>query len=84
MINSIQTWVNVQRVRLGIRRFQIEPYLALKVDPWRDLINQCVRLDRVIIQLGDDGDLTRIVHDIEQELRLGRPEMIFRIEKRLV
>ncbi|CAF1111742.1 unnamed protein product, partial [Didymodactylos carnosus] len=35
---------------------------------------------RVIIQLVDDGDFTRIEHDIEQELRLSRPEMIFRIK----
>lgn len=78
----IESLVNVQRVRLITHQCQIEPFL--KVHLWQDLINQCVRLDRVMIQLVNDGDFALEAHDIEEELRLSRSEMILRIEKRLV
>ena len=76
-IKFIESLVNVQRVRFLTTAIQIEPYLQVHL--WRNLINQCVRLNRVIIQLVDDGDFTQKAHQIEQELRRIRPEMIFRI-----
>ena len=50
----------------------------------QDLIHRCVRFDQVIIQLVDDEDCTREAHFIEQELRVIRRGITFRVEKRLV
>ena len=76
MMKFIELLVNVQRVRLLASQFTIDSFLY--ADIWRDLINRCVRLDRVILQLVDDGDRTQKAHEIEQVLRRSRPEMIFR------
>ena len=78
LLTLIQSLVNIQRMRFITNRSQIEHYL--KVHLWRDIVEKCVRLDRVILQLVDDGDFTQQAHDIEQELRRIRPEMIFRIK----
>ena len=77
-VSTAHPLVNVQRVRLTTRQSEVEPHL--KVHLWQGVINKCVRLDRVVIQLVDDGDFTRIAHDIEQELCRSRLEMIFRIK----
>jgi hypothetical protein len=82
MIHYIQSLVNVQRVRFITSQYRIER--LLEVYEWRKVISECVRLDRVIIQLVDDGDFAREAHDIQQELRRIRPEITFRVEKRLV
>jgi hypothetical protein len=78
MLKFIESLVNVQRVRLLTSQFQIDSFLQASL--WRDLINRCVRLDRVILQLVGDGDWTQKAHDIEQDLRRRRPGMIFRIK----
>ena len=77
-LKFIESLVNVQRVRLFASRLRVEPHLTVR--SWQDLIKKCVRLDRVVIQLVDDGDLTDEANNIEQELRAIRPEMIFRIK----
>ena len=78
MMTFIRSLANVQRVRLISRQPEITNFV--KGYDWTGLINECVRLDRVIIQLVGDGDLTKEAEDIEQELRAIRPEMIFRIK----
>ena len=65
-------------MRLIVNRDQIEMFL--QVNPWQRLITKCPRLNRVIIHLVDTGEFTREAVSIEQELRLFRPGMIFRIK----
>jgi hypothetical protein len=77
-LRFIQSLVNIQRVRLFTGGFRIAPYFEAR--HWKDLIEECVRLDRVIIQLVDDRDFTKEEMNIERELRTIRPEMIFRIK----
>jgi hypothetical protein len=78
LLTLIQSLVSIQRIRFITNRSYIEHYL--KVHLWRDVVEKCVRLDRVILQLVDDGDFTQQAHNIEQELRRIRPEMIFRMK----
>lgn len=57
-------------------RYQIQ--ILFQVHPWRKLVTECDQLDRVIIQLVDDGDYTQEAENIERELRQLRPAIIFR------
>ena len=82
MIKYIRSLVNVQRVRFITNRSRIQYLLHGKA--WREAIRECVRLERVILQLVDDGDFAREADDIQHELRAIRQEITFRIEKRLV
>jgi hypothetical protein len=77
-LKFIQSLVNIQRVRLFTGGFRIAPYFEAR--HWQDLIKECVRLDRVMIQLVDDRDFTKEEMNIERELRAIRPELIFRIK----
>ena len=52
----------------------------LRGDQWEQLIIGCRRLERVIIQLVDGGEFMREAEIIEQQLRVFRPGMIFRIQ----
>ena len=82
VIRFIRSLVNIQRVRFITSEYRVNQ--LLQVNEWREVISECVRLDRVIIQLVNDEGYTREAHNIEQELRRIRPGIIFRIEKRLV
>ena len=76
--NSTGSLTNIQRVRLIVSRDLIETFLP--VYQWKRLIEECPRLDRVIIQLVGTGKFTQEALSIEQELRQLRPGMIFRIK----
>ena len=75
----IGSLVNVRRVRFITSRSRIGT--LLQFDEWRDALRRCVHLDRVILQLVDDGNFTRQAENIADKLRQFRPRMIFRIEK---
>jgi hypothetical protein len=74
----IRSLFNVRRVRFITDRFQIGTFL--QIDQWRKMISQCPQLDRIIIQLLDDGDFRRQAELIEQDLRQLRAGLIFRIK----
>lgn len=70
--------INLRRVRFITNRRQIETFS--RIDLWKQLIANCLQLNRVIIQLMDDGDFTARARDIEEQLRNIRPRVIFRIK----
>jgi hypothetical protein len=74
----IKSLSNVRRIRLVVNRDQLE--MCLLVDQWQQLISECPQLERVIIQSPDSEKFTQTTLNIEQTLRLSRPEMIFRIK----
>ena len=78
MMRLIDSLVNVQRMRFITNRSRIDTHL--EVDEWTGLINKCVRLDRVIIQLVTDDDFSKAAKNIEQELCRIRPAIIFRVK----
>jgi hypothetical protein len=65
-IMSTQSVVRVRYMTLVINVYQIEPLL----------ICECLRLDRVIIQLVNPIDFAWLALDIEQELRLLRSVVV--------
>ena len=74
----IASLINVRRVRFITNRLGLQVFL--QIDRWQELISQCAHLDRIVIQLLDDGDFQRQAEDIEQVLRQFRPELTFRIQ----
>ena len=78
MVEFIQSLVNIRRVRFITSLYQIGMFL--KANQWQQLARECLRLERVIIQLVDGGDFMREAENIEQQLRHSRPGMIFRIQ----
>ena len=78
MVEFIQSLVNVRQVRFITSRYQIEMFL--EVNQWQQLVTECFRLNRVIIQLVDGGEFMQEAENIEQQLRHFRPGMIFRIQ----
>ena len=69
---------DVQRVRLVIHRDEIKS--TFRIGHWETLIRKCRHLNRVSIHLADSEEFTQGALNIEQTLRLSRPEMIFRIK----
>lgn len=82
VIRFIRSLVNVQRVRFITNEHRVDQLLQVKA--WREVISECVRLDRVVIQLVNDEGYTREAHTIEQELRRFRSGITFRIGQHLV
>jgi hypothetical protein len=82
MMKFIRSLVNVQRVWFITSQYRIKRWL--NINECREVIRDGVQLDRGIIQLVGDEDLMREAHDIEEELRVIRPEITFRTEKWLV
>ena len=76
-VEFIQSLVNVRRVRFIANRRQIVTFF--QIDQWEQLIIGCLQLERVIIQLVDGGEFTQEAEKIEEQLRIFRPGMIFRI-----
>jgi hypothetical protein len=74
----IESLSNVQRVRLVVNRNEIDAYL--QIIQWKNVISECLQLDRVIIRLVSRDAFTREAMDIEEKLRRFRPGMIFRIK----
>ena len=77
-VEFIQSLVNVRRVRFITNQHQMETFL--QIHQWEQLVSECRRLERVIIQLVDGGEFMREAENIEQQLRHFRPGLIFRIE----
>ena len=75
----IGSLVNVRRVRFVTNRQQIPTFLQL--NRWQHSFPKCVCLERVIVQLVDDGDFTEEAKNVEQEWRQLRPGIVFRIKK---
>ena len=69
---------NVRRVRFVINRHRIRTFLRL--GQWQQLIAECLSLERVIIQVVDNGDFTQEARNVEQALRQLRPGIVFRIK----
>ena len=78
IVEFIQSLVNVRRVRFVTDRYQVQTFFQFNL--WQKLICGCLKLDRIIIQLLDDGNFTREAEEIEQCLRYLRPGLIFRIK----
>ena len=76
-VEFIQSLVNVRRVRFITNRREIVTFL--RADQWQQLITECLRLEQVIIQLVDGGEFAWEAEKIEEQLRVFRPGMIFRI-----
>ena len=69
--------VNLRRVRFITDQCQIET--SLHINLWQLLVHACVYLERVTIDVLDQGDFTERARNIEQQLRVERPGVIFRI-----
>ena len=69
---------HVRRVRLIVNPEEVQAFL--EVDQWQQLINECLHLQRVTIQLADEGDFMQQAVNIEESLCRIRPEIIFRIK----
>ena len=77
-VKFIQSLVNLRRVRFITDRCQIET--SLHINLWQKLIRVCVYLERVTIDVLDREDFTERARNIEQQLRVERPGVIFRIK----
>ena len=77
-LEFIGSLANVRRVRFVTSQHQIQTFFQL--DQWQQLIAECLSLERVIIQLVDEGDFTRQARNFEQELRQLRPGIVFQIK----
>ena len=82
LVNSALEFIgslgNVRQLRFVTNRHQIRTFL--RVDQWQQLIVECLFLERVIIQLIDNGNFTQEARNVEQELRQLRPGIGFRIK----
>ena len=78
IMEFLQSIGHVRQVRFITSEHQIQAFLEIAV--WQKLITKCVHLDRVTIQLLDEGYFTQEAANIEQELRRIRPGFIFRIK----
>ena len=54
--------------------------MFLELNQWKQVVSECLRLERVIIQLVDGEEYTWEAAHIEKRLRHLRPGMIFRVE----
>ena len=82
LVNSalefIRSLANVRQLRFVTNRHHSRTFLRL--DQWQLLIVECLSLERVIIQLVDNGDFAQEARNVEQELRQLRPRIVFRIK----